>query len=183
MRIVRTASKILLPMLLPCTLSAQVTSLQDIFTKAESAYPSSSAPALFGPGSAAAEYSAEVEDKTWAPAMEARILEEIERERNEGLVVRRTDVECRSTTCAVLLVHATNNGTDGSIQDLAESFRERLGFVGVSRSDKLIPIQFVVETDPGQTVTTTSFVSGYVEIVLVRGPDSNLQASDNTRAR
>jgi hypothetical protein len=115
--------------------------------------------------------------------MEARILEEIERELNEGLVVRRTDVECRSTTCAVLLVHATNNGTDGSIQDLAESFRERLGFVGVSRSDKLIPIQFVVETDPGQTVTTTSFVSGYVEIVLVRGPDSNLQASDNTRAR
>jgi hypothetical protein len=47
--------------------------------------------------------------------MEARILEVVEAERDQGLLIRRAEVECRTSTCALMLIHAEDRN-DGPIE-------------------------------------------------------------------
>jgi hypothetical protein len=161
-------------LLLPCSAFAQERSARELLAAAEFAYPSAKVPALFSPESPTSAYAAEPEDPYWSPEMEARILEAIEQERARGLVVRRTDVECRSSTCAVLLVHAISNRSEGSVQGLIDTLRQDLGFVGVTTAEAEIPLQFVEEGEAAdgvvRRVVKTTFVSGYVELVLSGAP-------------
>lgn len=172
----------LIATLLPGLALCQNMTTREILTAAEIALPSSRAPAPFSPESTSADFAAEIEDRNWAPSMEARIIEEIDKARAAGLIVRRTDVECRSSTCAVLLVHATGNGSGASVRQLTQSLRENLLFAALRTADKQIPLQYTVASGPNQGRTGTQFISGYTEIVLVGGIDTNLQASENARA-
>jgi len=177
MRLKMRTAIALAAVLLPGLAPSQEISLHEFFSKVEYSYPAAKAPAPFSAESAGSRYSAEPEDRFWSPEMEARILEEIEKERSEGLVVRGTEVECRSSTCTVVLVHATSNGSEGSVDDLTDKLREGLGFQSVSTAEAQIPLQLQVDTDEGPRVTTT-FVQGYVEIVLIGGINANVQARE-----
>ena len=181
MRLTTSLPLALMTALLPGLALSQNMTMREIFQQAEIAYPSSQALALFSPESASSDYAGEPEDRNWAATMEARILEQIELERSEGLIVRRIDVECRSSTCAVLLLHATSNGSPGTVRDLTQSLRENLGFAGVSTAEKLIPLMTTVPADVSGRAVQSQFISGYVEIVLLGGIGTNLQASDRTR--
>lgn len=161
---------------LPGLAFAQQASLREFFAESEYSFPSATAPVPFGPDSAASRYAAEPEDKFWSPAMEARILEEIEKERSQGLVMRRTDVECRSSTCVVLLVHATSNGSEGTLSDLTDNLKQRLGFASISTAERSIPLVLGDEGDATGSGRSSTFVSGYFEIVLIGGVNANLQA-------
>jgi hypothetical protein len=136
----------------------------ELLAQAERTYPDSKAPKPFSTGSVSSPYAGEPEDRIWSAEMEARILAEIEIERDQGLIIRRAEVECRSTTCGVLLVHAVN-AEEGSIGDLLKAFRDSLGFVGVSKSETEIPLQQT--TSKG--AVRTRFISGYVDVLLTLG--------------
>lgn len=133
----------------------------EFLAMAERVYPDYKAPDLFGEGSASSMFAAEAEDPVWSSEMESRILVALEQERKQGLILRRAEVECRTSTCALLLIHARNSA-DGSIGDLVKSLRESLGSTGVSVSEKQIPMQ--VATSEGYT--KTQFMFGYVELLL-----------------
>ena len=126
-----------------------------ILTAMELAYPSSEVPALFSVGSASSVFSEEPEDRMWSADMEAQILLLFAQAQEQGLVVRRTDVECRSSSCALLLVHAVPTA---AVRDLTASLRETLDFAEVSTSEKMIPMM------QGSAV---NFMLGYSEIVLL----------------
>jgi hypothetical protein len=88
--------------------------------------------------------------------MEASILLQLDKAREQGLLLRRADVECRSTACALLLVHAT---PAAAVRDLTNTLRQSLGFAGISTAEKNIPL-----VKDG----STSFILGYAEIVLMK---------------
>ena len=121
---------------------AQSTTPRDLLAAAELIYPDSLAPRPFAPGSASALYAGEAEDRNWSADTEAGILEAVEIERERGLVIRRVEVECRTATCAVLLIHAADR-SDGSVGHLIETLKGTFGFTGVSRSAKEIREQII----------------------------------------
>jgi hypothetical protein len=181
MRICLHISIALTSALLPSLAFSQQASVREILTESEYSYPSAKAPVPFSPDSAASGYAAEPEDRFWSPAMEARILEEVEKERSQGLVVRRADVECRSSTCVVLLVHATSNGSEGTMSDLIDNLKQNLGFASVSTAERAIPLVLNDGSDTTRSARSSTFVSGYFEIVLVGGINENLQARQNSQ--
>jgi hypothetical protein len=143
--------------LLHGTASAQgeVDRLQTL-AAAELAYPSSEVPPLFSPGSASSRFAQEVENRAWSAEMEARIVLEIDKARDGGLLLRRSDVACRSTTCAILLVHATPGS---AVNDLTNVLRDSLGFGGLSVASREVPL---VRNG------TAWFILGHTEIVLAK---------------
>jgi hypothetical protein len=88
--------------------------------------------------------------------MEARIVLEIDKARDGGLLLRRSDVACRSTTCAILLVHATPGS---AVNDLTNVLRDSLGFGGLSVASREVPL---VRNG------TAWFILGHTEIVLAK---------------
>lgn len=158
----------LLVLLLNLPAFGQELSSREFLAMAERVYPDSKAPDLFGAGSASSMFAGEPEDPRWSSEMEARILVALEQERNQGLLFRRAEVECRTATCALLLIHAQNRA-DGSVGDLIKSLRESFGFSGVSVSEKEIPMQ--VTTAKG--FTKTQFMLGYVEVLLAAARDAD----------
>jgi hypothetical protein len=168
MQIAPLASLLLLSLALPATVFAQgKLSAEEILADAERAYPESRIPVLFGPGSDSAAFAAEVDDPSWSGDMEERIYAEIANEQARGLVLRRSDVQCRATTCAMLLVHVADRG-EGSVGHLVDTIRQQFGFAGLSQSSKEIPLQFSEETESG-VVVRTWFLNGYVEVLLMAG--------------
>lgn len=162
MRFQQSVTVSLATLLLSQAVPAQDEPSGDLLAAAEAAYPAAGAPTLFGSGSISAAFAGEPKDPVWATATEARIFEAIAREREEGLVFRRADVECRYSTCAILLVHAANEG-EGSISKLVDAIRDRLGFQGTNWSEKQIPVP--VAGDAGSAVKMR-FIMGHVEVVL-----------------
>jgi hypothetical protein len=154
---------ILMAWLLHSQASAQLSSALEILTEAERVFPDAKVPELFGPGAASASYAEEAEDRNWSADMEARILAAVEQERDQGLIIRRAEVECRTSTCALLLIHAANR-EEGTIADLKTTLRDSLGFSGVSMTSKEIPMVRGEPTASGGR--TTWFMSGYVELIL-----------------
>ena len=69
--------------------------------------------------------------------MRETMIAEVERARQEGLVLRQTNVECRTSTCALLLIHAT---PQAAVNDLANSLGEALGLAEVDRAATLISL-------------------------------------------
>jgi hypothetical protein len=143
---------------------AQDSDLVEFLAHAERVFPESKAPRPFGAGSLSSAYSTEAVNSAWSADMEARIFAEIDRARDNGLRLRRAEVECRTNTCAVLLVHATGSG-EGTVRNLLKSFRSTLGFGGVTKEEASVPLQY--STPDG--VTRTSFMSGYVDVLLTFG--------------
>jgi hypothetical protein len=137
MRTIPAISISLLVFLLPFQGSTQEDLRHDALAAAEFTWPSSKAPSLFGPDSISSRFAAEGEDRFWSPVMESRILAEIERAREDGLVLRQTDVECRTSTCALLLIHAT---PQSAVNDLASSLGAALGLTEVDRAATSIPL-------------------------------------------
>jgi len=161
MRLIPSAALTLIATLIHMSASAQTGDPSEILAEAERVYPESKAPALFAPGSGSAPYAVEPEDEIWAPETESRILAELQQERDQGLIIKRAEVECRSSTCALLLIHVANRA-EGSVDDLADALRRNLRFAGVSQTSTRIPMQ--ERTGDGRR--TTWFMLGYVEIVL-----------------
>ena len=146
------------------------------FDRAEIAYPQSKAPALYGPGSASEAYAPDPRDAVWAPAMESRILALLRQEQDRGLLVNRADVECRTAVCALRLIHVASSG-ETSVGDLVDSLDRSLPFASVIQTAREIPISSVSASDG---MVRTSFMSGYVEIVLVGVPRTPAAASPQT---
>jgi hypothetical protein len=173
MRIPQLASILLISTAYSVTALAQVPlSPEEILASAEAAYPEAGIPNLFAPGSSSEAFASEIDDPSWSADMEGRIRAEIEKEQEKGLVLRRADVQCRATTCAMLLVHAADRG-EGSVGRLIASLRKDFGFAGVNQSLKEIPIQQREVTEDGVSVRTW-FVKGHVEVLLMaaRGTQS-----------
>lgn len=166
MRTSPLASFLLLSIINPATGFAQESlSAEEILADAERAYPESAIPALFGPGSDSERFAVELEDPSWSIGMEEKIHAEIAKEQERGLVLRRSDVQCRTTTCAMLLVHAASRG-EGSVEHLLASLKEQFNFAGVSRSGREIPLHVREETETGEVIRTW-FMSGHVEVLLM----------------
>lgn len=91
---------------------------------------------------------------------------------------RKADVECRTSTCDVMLVHTASNGSEGSVADLVASLRQALGFVTTRTDVKQIPLQFTDDSEPTRRVIRTIFASGYHEIVLMGGTNAHAQARE-----
>ena len=167
MRIAYTVSIGLIAMSVQSSLVAQEDELVEILAAAELAYPDAKAPELFGPGSASEAYAFEPEDPDWSAEREARILAAVDVERERGLIFRRAEVECRSSTCALILIHATGRG-DGSVGGLATRLRDSLGFAGMTLSEVEVPVQRTVRSGTSSR-TRTWFLKGYSEILLSGG--------------
>lgn len=99
---------------------------------------------LFQPGSLSAAFSEEPADPAWAPATEARIAAEIEKQQWPGLT--RAEVECRRSICVLLLVYSAGGDVEAKLKD---SLRKGLGFAGIRSARKALP---------GSTVSEVLFV-------------------------
>jgi hypothetical protein len=137
---------------------------QEILAEAERVYPDSKVPALYGPGTASYSFAGEVEDREWSSEMESKILMNVEFEQRNGLVLRRAEVECRTSTCAILLIHAAERG-EGSVGNLISSLRDTYGFTGVTTSGIEIPMTIDAQVEERRAVRTW-FMYGYAEVVL-----------------
>lgn len=147
-----------------CTAYAQETDAGSLIAAAERSFPESKIPALFGPGSLSAAFAEEAEDPSWSSATEERILDEIASQYADGLRYKRAQVECRTSTCVLLLSYvAPPQRTDASVRSLRESLREEVGFASAIASQKTVMVQ---TQDVGSTMIRTTPVSAYVEIVL-----------------
>lgn len=155
-RVLRAVAFVSVVPVLPGAVFAQGNEAREILTSAELVYPSSEIPGLFSAGTTSSRFAGEPEDRAWASDMEAQILLKIQQAREQGLIYRRADVECRSTMCAVLLVHAAPTQ---AVKDLTMFFRDSLGFTASNTSDKNLPLQ---------RDGLTKFILGHSEIVLVR---------------
>ena len=156
MRLDRIVFASLISLLFQVGVAAQDISPREVLAMAEFSYPSADVPSLFAPGTASAAFSEEPEDRRWSADMEAQILLEVSEAQTQGLVLRRADVECRTSSCALLLVHASPTS---AVKDLIAALRENLDFGAVGTSDKNVPIA---------RNGTTQFVLGHSEIVLVK---------------
>jgi len=150
-RLGRIVFAVLISLLFEAVAIAQDLSAREVLALAEFSYPSADVPPLFSEGT-----TEEPEDRIRSADMEAQILLEVSEAQAQGLVLRRTDVECRSSSCTLLLVHAA---PASAVKDLIAALRENLGFGAVGTSEKVVPI-----SRNGKS----QLVLGYSEIVLVK---------------
>ncbi len=142
---------------------AQEMSPGELLEEARRVYPADDIPEPFSPGSASSRFSQEPVDPQWSPDMESRIRAAVAQEEEQGLIVGRVEVECRTSTCVLLLVHATDR-LGGSMSNLKRSLREPLGFYTLLEYQKNIPIAIGNQEQSGRA--RHFFVAGQLEIVL-----------------
>jgi hypothetical protein len=147
-----------------CSALAQETDSASLLAAAERSFPESKIPVLFGPNALSSAFAAGADDPAWSAETESRILDEVARQYAGGLRYKRAQVECRTSTCVLLLAYVmAQKGMDGSVRALEESLRKEIGFASAIKSEKTVMVQ--VPRSETRMIETTG-VSAYVEIVL-----------------
>jgi hypothetical protein len=162
MRNMRARASLGAVVIVACSALAQETDSASLLAAAERSFPESKIPVLFGPNALSSAFAAEADDPAWSAETESRILDEVARQYAGGLRYKRAQVECRTSTCVLLLAYVMA-GTDGSVRTLEESLRKEIGFASAIKSEKTVMVQ--VPRSETRMIETTG-VSAYVEIVL-----------------
>lgn len=117
----------------------------------QAGFPESGIPVLFTDGSISSRFAGEAMDSTWSAATEALIRSEISKETWPELV--RTDVQCRTSVCAVLFVFGSSQ-YNRRIDNIVRALRKGGGFGDVEKSQETVPVP--------------AAISGYAEVLLHR---------------
>jgi hypothetical protein len=118
----------------------------------QASFPDSSIPGLFSPDSAASRFAQEPADPVWSSSTEGLIRAEIEKAGVPAL--RRVEVECRTSVCAILYVFSdTSNKAKQKLDSVTSTLRETAGFNAVELAMSDVPV---------------AGAGGYAEVVLHR---------------